>query len=103
MNPFSDVAPDEYYTQAVLWAVQQGITTGTSDTTFSPDATLTQDQMITFLCRAEGEFAGGENWSEAAMNWASQRGLFNGMPAAPSAKNGCPRSDVVYYLYKDAQ
>ncbi len=103
MNPFSDVAPDEYYTQAVLWAVQQGITTGTSDTTFSPDATLTQDQMITFLCRAEGEFAGGENWSEAAMNWASQRGLFNGMPASPSAKNGCPRSDVVYYLYKDAQ
>ncbi|MBQ3378797.1 MAG: S-layer homology domain-containing protein [Clostridia bacterium] len=103
MNPFTDVASDEYYTQAVLWAVQQGITTGTSDTTFSPDATLTQDQMITFLCRADGDFAGGENWSEAAMNWASGRGLFDGMPSVPTAKNACPRSDVVYYLCKDAK
>ncbi|MBR2743299.1 MAG: S-layer homology domain-containing protein [Clostridia bacterium] len=100
MNPFNDVAPDEYYTQAVLWAVKQGITTGTSDTTFSPDATLTQDQMLTFLCRANGDFAGGESWSEQAMTWGQHNGLFDGMPSQVSAKSPCPRCDVVYYLWK---
>lgn len=101
-NPFRDVAADEYYTQAVLWAVQQGITNGTSDTTFSPNATLAQDQMITFLCRASGVNAFGGNWSEAAMSWAQGRGLFNGRPSVPGAKENCPRADVVFYLWKDA-
>lgn len=101
VNPFKDVAADEYYTQAVLWAVQQGITAGTSDTTFSPNATLAQDQMLTFLCRASGGSAGGDNWSDLAINWASGRGLFNGLPNQVSAKANCPRSDVVYYLWKN--
>ncbi len=101
VNPFTDVAPDEYYTQAVLWAVQQGITAGTSETTFSPEATLTQDQMLTFLCRASGANAGGENWSELAVSWAAGNGLFVGLPGAVTPKGSCPRSDVVYYLWKD--
>ena len=101
INPFTDVAADEYYTQAVLWAVQQGITAGTSETTFSPEATLTQDQMLTFLCRASGANAGGENWSELAMSWATGRGLFDGLPKTVEPKSSCPRSDVVYYLWKD--
>ena len=101
-NPFKDVAPDEYYTNAVLWAVKMGITKGTSDTTFSPNATLTQAQMMTFLCRAYGGDASGANWSDMAMNWARGRGLFNGLPAEPKAAADCPRADVVYYLWKNA-
>ena len=101
-NPFKDVAADEYYTQAVLWAVRQGITNGTSETTFSPNATLAQDQMITFLCRAAGVSAFGDNWSDSAMSWAQGRGLFNGRPNVPSAKENCPRADVVFYLWKNA-
>ena len=102
VNPFTDVASDEYYTQAVLWAVQQGITNGTSATTFSPYATLAQDQMITFLCRAAGVGAFGDNWSDSAMSWAQGRGLFNGRPSVPKAKDSCPRADVVFYLWKNA-
>ena len=48
----------------------------------------------------DGGYAGGVNWSELAMNWALGRGLFNGMPGVINAKDNCPRSDVVYYLWK---
>ncbi|MBQ1434973.1 MAG: S-layer homology domain-containing protein [Clostridia bacterium] len=102
-NPFTDVASGRYYTEAVCWALEQGITTGTTETTFSPNKTLTQEQMITFLCRADGEEAGGENWSEEAMSWAEEKGLFGGLPDVPSPKRACPRSDVVYYLWNDAE
>jgi len=101
-NPFRDVGANEYYTQAVLWAVRQGITTGTSATTFSPNSTLVQDQMLTFLCRATGANADGANWSDLAMRWAQERGLFAGRPSIAGAKDACPRSDVVYYLWKNA-
>ena len=50
-NPFRDVTQDAYYYKAVLWAVGQGITKGTSDTKFSPDKTCTRGQIVTFLCR----------------------------------------------------
>ena len=53
-NPFTDVAGDATYVQAVLWAVEQGITNGTSATTFSPDATCTRGEIVTFLYRAYG-------------------------------------------------
>ena len=49
--PFTDVAADAYYAQAVLWAVEKGITNGTSGTTFSPDDTCTRGQIVTFLYR----------------------------------------------------
>ena len=102
VNPFKDVAADEYYTMAILWAVQQGITNGTSETTFSPQQTLVQDQMLTFLCRANGGAATGSDWSNQAMSWAQGRGLFNGRPSQPTAKETCPRADVVFYLWKNA-
>lgn len=54
-NPFSDVKPDAYYYKAVLWAVEKGITNGTSKTAFSPDASCTRAQVVTFLWRAEGK------------------------------------------------
>ena len=59
VNPFTDVIAGAYYYDAVLWAVQQGITNGTSDTAFSPDLQLNRDQLLTFLCRANGGYAGG--------------------------------------------
>ncbi len=51
-NPFLDVTEDEYYYNAVLWAVEQGITAGTGETTFSPRATCSRGQIVTFLYRA---------------------------------------------------
>ena len=53
-NPFTDVAPGSYYYDAVLWAVENGITNGTSETAFSPNRTCTRAQIITFLWRADG-------------------------------------------------
>jgi hypothetical protein len=50
-NPFEDVAEDVYYYLPVLWAVERGITVGTSDTTFSPHSTCTRAQIVTFLYR----------------------------------------------------
>ena len=53
-SPCRDVSADAYYYDAVLWAVEQGITSGTSATAFSPDAVLTRSQAVTFLWRANG-------------------------------------------------
>ena len=53
--PFTDVAADSYYERAVLWAVENGITKGTSDTTFSPNMTCTRAQIVTFIYRALAE------------------------------------------------
>ena len=60
-NPFTDVHTSDYYYDAVLRAVQNGITTGTSATTFSPDATVTRAQVVTFLWRANGQPAAGNS------------------------------------------
>ena len=54
-NPFSDVDPENYYGEAVMWAVANGVTNGTSDTTFSPGADCTRAQIVTFLWRCLGE------------------------------------------------
>ena len=54
-NPFEDVKEGEYYYNAVLWAVEKGITTGTSKTTFRPNQTCTRGQIVTFLYRAMEE------------------------------------------------
>ena len=100
-NPFTDVIAGAYYYDAVLWAVQQGITNGTSETTFGPDLPLHRDQLLTFLCRANGGYAGGADWSSLAVNWATSRGLLAGIPGTFVAGGDCPRSDVVYYLWKN--
>ena len=100
-NPFTDVSAGSYYYDAVLWAVQQGITNGTTATTFSPDAPLHRDQLLTFLCRANGGTAGGADWSKQAVDWANARGLLAGIPGTFTAAGDCPRSDVVYYLWKN--
>ena len=100
-NPFTDVKKGDYYYEAVLWALQQGIGYGTSATTFAPNATLNHDQLLAFLCRANGGYAGGDNWSDLAVSWARERGLLSGIPGTFKANGPCPRSDVVYYLWKN--
>ena len=110
-NPFTDVPADAWYTDAVLWAVEQGITTGTSATTFSPDAGCTRGQVATFLWRANGQpAAGGENiftditpdtYYYDAVLWAVANEITNGMGEgifAPDAT--CTRGQIVTFLYR---
>lgn len=101
VSPFNDVQPGAFYYDAVLWAVQQGITNGTGDKTFAPELPLHRDQLLTFLCRANGGYAGGNDWANLAVNWATERGLLAGVPGKFVAAENCPRSDVVYYLWKN--
>ena len=98
-SPFTDVTDTgAYYYDAVLWATEQGITGGVGNNRFSVDGTLTYDQMLAMLCRAAGDTTTGDDWSAAAVAWAKERGLTNGLNFG--AKNSCPRSDVVYCLWK---
>lgn len=98
-SPFTDVTDTgAYYYDAVLWATEQGITGGVGNNRFSVDSTLTYDQMLAMLCRAAGDTATGDDWSAAAVAWAKEHGLTNGLNFG--AKNSCPRSDVVYCLWK---
>ncbi|MGN1121948.1 MAG: choice-of-anchor I family protein, partial [Eubacteriales bacterium] len=89
-NFFADVSADAYYYDAVLWVVKNGITDGTSDTTFSPDALCTRAQLVTFLWRAAGsptsqayENPFADVMSDAyyydAVAWAKQNGIVNGV------------------------
>ena len=82
----------------MLWAAEQGITGGTGNNQFSLYGTLTYDQILAMLCRASGETATGNDWSAAAINWAAENGLTDGLTF--EAKDSCPRADVVYCLWK---
>ena len=110
-NPFTDVPADAWYTDAVLWAVEQGITTGTSATTFSPDAGCTRGQVATFLWRAEGEPASGaENiftditpdaYYYDAVLWAVANEITKGMGDGAFAPDAtCTRGQIVTFLYR---
>ena len=110
-NPFTDVAKGEYYYEPVLWAVEKGITTGTSATTFSPDDTCTRCQVVTFLWRAAGspEPAGSNNpftdvksndYYYKAVLWAVENGITSGTSATTfSPDAGCTRGQVVTFLH----
>ena len=88
----------QYYYRAVLWASDQGITGGVGNGQFGLSATLTYDQILAMLCRASGGTASGRDWSAAAVSWAAENGLTEGLTFSP--KDNCPRSDVVYCLWK---
>lgn len=105
---FNDVPADAYFAQPVQWAVENAITDGTSDTTFSPDNTCTNAQILTFLWRAVGcpeptaaaEFdnlSGSEYYYKAAL-WAKENGLVDG--AAFESDIPCTRSMTVTYQWK---
>ena len=98
VSPFVDVDQNDYYCQPVLWAAENGITAGVSADHFGPDVTLAYDQIFTFLSKTAGESGAGADWSAAAVNWAVESGLTDGLTF--SAKGACPRSDVVYCLWK---
>ena len=93
---------DEWFAKAVLWAVENGITVGTGADTFSPLEPVSCGSMITFLWRTAGEpgKTGTGPWYADAENWAGRMGLLSGIPGEYSTKASCPRSDVVYYLYR---
>ena len=112
-NPFTDVKPGAYYYNAVLWAVEKGITNGTSGTTFSPDETCTRAQIVTFLWRYEGQPAptGTSNpfadvkpsaYFGSAVLWAVEKGITNGTSATTfDPEDTCTRAQVVTFLYRD--
>ena len=114
-NPFTDVSSSAYYYKAVLWAVENGITAGTSATTFSPDGTCTRAQIVTFLWRYEGMPApasAGNSfvdvptgaYYEKAVLWAAQSNVTAGTSATTfSPDSTCTRAQVVTFLYRDVK
>lgn len=107
-NPFADVKESDYFYKAVLWAVEQGITTGTSTTTFSPSNNCTYAQVLTFLWRAEDEplventaISGlyGDVYYKNAVAWADANGVLSGSANQFVPNNDCPRADIVTYMY----
>lgn len=110
-NPFKDVGANDYYYSAVLWAVENGITRGTGADTFSPGATVTRGQTVTFLYRAAGSPAvSGGSFSDVAANayyadavaWASQHNITSGTGNGQFSPNvDCTRAQIVTFLYRD--
>ena len=109
--PFADVKAGSYYYDAVLWAVEQGITKGTSDTMFSPDATCTRAQIVTFLWRANGSPVASGNsaftdvasdaYYAAAVTWAEKNGVTGGIGGGLfGSNNNCTRAQIVTFLYR---
>ena len=109
-NPFSDVSPDAYYYQAVLWAVENGITGGMGNGRFSPEGTCTRGQSVTFLHRAAGAPAvSGSSFQDVpassycadAIAWAVKNGITQGTGAGAFSPNGgCTRAQIVTFLYR---
>ena len=110
--PFVDVAADQYYTKAVIWAQEKGITNGVDKDHFAPDATVTRAQTVTFLWRLEGkkqleadsafdDVKDGEYYTDAVI-WATENNVTNGMTEktfAPDAN--CKRAQIVTFLWRD--
>jgi hypothetical protein len=109
---FDDVSANAYYADAVLWAVEQGITSGTSATTFSPDATVNRGQTVTFLWRANAspvvnyamdftDVAADAYYAEA-VRWAVSEGITSGTSGNSFSPNAdCTRAQIVTFLYQD--
>lgn len=113
MPNLSDIARNAYYAKAVSWAMEQGITTGTSDTTFSPDNTCIRAQAVTFLARAlHAKTDSAASFTDVptdayyanAVAWASENGITAGMGDGLFAPNShCTRAQIVTFLYRAYQ
>ena len=113
-NPFTDISKSDYFYDAVLWAVDKGITSGTSANTFSPDASCTRAQMVTFLWRANAspvvnyamdftDVAADAYYAEA-VRWAVSEGVTAGTgDKAFSPDADCTRAQIVTFMYRDAR
>ncbi len=106
----SDVAEDVYYAEAVRWALSEGITTGTGEGSFSPDATCTRAQAVTFLARALNANASGkaefgdvptDSYFAEAVAWAAANGVTEGVGGGLfGPDNSCTRGQIVTFLYR---
>ena len=114
LNYFVDVFATDYYYDAVLWAVEEGITSGTSATTFSPDASCTRGQMATFLWRAAGSpepvsktspfvDVAADAYYAKAVQWAYEQGIAGGTSATTfSPDQTCTRGQMTTFLWRNA-
>lgn len=106
----TDVPGDAYYAEAVRWALSQGITTGTADGKFSPNAPCTRAQSVTFLFRASKASADGapafsdvaaDAYYAEAVKWATDNGITNGTTSSTfSPAGGCTREQIVTFLWR---
>ena len=113
VNPFTDVSANDYYYNAVLWAVENGITTGVSADRFAPGATVSRAQTVTFLYRANGSpAASGASFSDVAADeyyanavaWAVRSGITTGTGNGKFAPNApCTRGQIVTFLYRSSK
>ena len=111
--PFTDLNPKEYSYKAILWAYQNNVTNGTSDTTFSPKDNVTREQVVTLLWRLKGsEKVDGtvpftdiaaSRYSYTAVQWAVKNGITNGRSATTFAPfENCTRAEIVTFLWRFA-
>lgn len=112
--PFEDVSETAYYRQALLWAIENQITSGTTDTTFSPGKVCTRAQIVTFLWRAKGSPTASDPtaafpfrdvaedaYYRTAVAWAVEKGVTGGTsPTTFSPNRTCTRAQIVTFLYK---
>ena len=112
--PFTDVPVGSYYYNAVLWAIENGITEGTSDTMFSPDATCSRAQIVTFLWRAGGSPVASGNsaftdvasdaYYAAAVIWAEKNDITGGIGGGLfGSNNDCTRGQIVTFIYRSVK
>ena len=111
LSTFGDVPADAYYAKAVAWAVENGITNGTTDTTFGPDETCTRAHGVTILSRAAGTntASGNSNFADvdvnayyaSAVKWAVDNGITNGISSSLfGPDSSCTRAQIVTFLYR---
>ena len=110
ISSFSDVPAGSYYAKAVAWAIENGITTGIGGGKFSPDATCTRAQSVTFLFRTVGASADGapaftdvtvDAYYAEAVKWAADHGITNGIGNSLfGPNNACMRAQIVTFLWK---
>ena len=109
---FSDVSASDYYYDAVIWAAEQGITSGTGNGTFSPDKECSRGEIVTFLWRAKNMPApggsnffwdvGADSYCAPAVDWAYCQGITEGNGGGMFSPNdACTRAHIVTFLYRD--
>ena len=109
--PFTDVPVGSYYYDAVLWAVENGITKGTSDTTFSPNMTCSRAQIVAFLWRSEKSPAAGtanpfadvkaDAYYADAVLWAVKENITKGTTSTTFSPDAdCTRAQIVTFLWR---
>ena len=111
-NPFVDVVAGSFYEKAVLWAVENGITNGTSANYFSPEKNCNRAEIVTFLWRAAGSHSAengvnpfadvsATSWYTAPVLWAVENQITNGISATQFGPGAvCSRAQVVTFLYR---